>query len=145
MIKYLKNILLPIVIFIIAFVPISSCKKSLISSTKRLSAKLWVSDIIVYREREININDIYKVEFSHFEKNEGIFDIFLDTITYHGAVRLEESNTRLIFTEINYISGYDTIVGTVMNSWKIIELNKSKLWIETNIENNDVEIKFFNN
>jgi len=136
-------------LFLIIIFTLFSCSKyedgvfSLKTTENRLEGDIWYSDMILYKNKEYDIKNKYDIKFLNFKKAEGFFQLNVDTTLYVGEVRLEENKTRLVFFEINEYSNLDTITNTVFNSWRINKLSNNELKIETNIENIDVEIKFY--
>ena len=138
-------------IFIILLISLllTSCSKyedgifSFKSAETRLEGDVWYSETLISGGVERDIQDNYSVEFDPFSGKEGIYVFTSKSRPYKGSVSLEENKTRLVFFEIDEYLTLDTITSSILNSWTINKLSSRKFWIETNIENIDVEIKFY--
>ena len=136
---------LNIIIVILLF---TSCSKyedgpkiSLRSPENRLSTTIWHSQTLIYKNEESEIQDLYLVEF-WIDKDYGEFKIQVNNSVIDGTCEFAEDKTRIIFLTINDTTELDTIPETIISSWKIKKLKNKKLWIETNFQNNDLEIHF---
>ncbi|HBS85552.1 MAG: hypothetical protein A2W91_17225 [Bacteroidetes bacterium GWF2_38_335] len=140
----MRNTLLFILISILIF----SCSKyedgpniTFRSSQKRLENGTWHSQTLIYKSTESDIPDMYLVDFS-LDGYDGYYDIVIGGDQLSGTCRLTEENTRIEFLTTTDTTGIDTIPETILSSWKILRLKNKELWIETNFENNDLEMLF---
>ncbi len=136
-------------IFFMIVLIFTSCSKyeygnfSLKTPEDRLIEDTWFSNVLISKGKEHEITDNYNVKFKYFTDRKGSYTFNTETNSYIGEVRLEENKTKLVFFKINEYADLDTITSSIFNSWKINKLTNEELWIETNIENVDVEIKFY--